>query len=372
MTSGPQYFLRMLSSRSRLIGVQNRNRSAAFSKAWHIGADAVVFIDDSPMELAEVKQAHPAVECIRFPQGDAAGIYELLRRLRDLFGRSAIREEDAIRLASLRQAEAIPRDDEASELTRESFLEHAEAELTITFAKETLDPRALELVNKTNQFNLNGKRHTQTSLQSYLRDPNAFLMVVSYKDKYGPLGKIAVIAGHLLARTLSIDTWVMSCRAFARRIEHRCLDELIAKFSPDEIEFDFTETVRNGPIRTFLIEALGTPPNPHTARPVQGILNGGNALITGSWRPSMDKVGTGLSQCFAAVFPELTPEEILAATPATVKSWDSVATLNLLTVIEEKFGIEIDFTKLLESLSYEQIAVYIRMRLDAQEGLGAA
>jgi FkbH-like protein len=233
-------------------------------KAWKIGADSVVFIDDSAMELAEVKQAHAAVECLPFPQGDAAGIYELLRRLRDLFGKSAIREEDAIRLASLRQAEAIPRGEVVSESTRENFLEQAEAELTITFAKETLDPRALELVNKTNQFNLNGKRHTQTSLQSYARDSNAFLMVVSYKDKYGPLGKIAVIAGHFVAKTLSIDTWVMSCRAFARRIEHRCLDELIAKFSPDEIEFDFTETPRNGPIRTFLIEALGVPlESPH-------------------------------------------------------------------------------------------------------------
>jgi len=229
-------------------------------KAWNVGADSVVFVDDSPTELAEVKQAYPAIECIPFPQADAAGIYELLRRLRDLFGKSAIREEDAIRLASLRQAEAMPRGEEVPESAREKFLEHAEAELTIAFAKETLDPRALELVNKTNQFNLNGKRHTQTSLQCYVRDPHAFLMVVSYKDKYGPLGKIAVIAGHRRAQTLSIDTWVMSCRAFARRIEHRCLDELIAKFGPDHIEFDFTETERNGPIRTFLTEALGSLP----------------------------------------------------------------------------------------------------------------
>jgi acyl carrier protein len=86
----------------------------------------------------------------------------------------------------------------------------------------------------------------------------------------------------------------------------------------------------------------------------------------------MDKVATGLTKCFAAVFPELSAEEILAATPATVKSWDSVATLNLLTVIEEEFGIEIDFTKLLESLSYEQIAAYIRTRLATQESQGAA
>jgi acyl carrier protein len=73
----------------------------------------------------------------------------------------------------------------------------------------------------------------------------------------------------------------------------------------------------------------------------------------------MDKVATGLSKCFAAVFPELTPAEILAATPATVKSWDSVATLNLLTVVEEEFAIE-------------KIDAYIRKRLEPQESLGAA
>jgi len=86
----------------------------------------------------------------------------------------------------------------------------------------------------------------------------------------------------------------------------------------------------------------------------------------------MDKVATGLTKCFAAVLPDLTSEEVLTATPGTVKSWDSVATLNLLTVIEEEFGIEIDFTKLLESLSYEQIADYIRTRIEAQNSQGAA
>lgn len=85
----------------------------------------------------------------------------------------------------------------------------------------------------------------------------------------------------------------------------------------------------------------------------------------------MDRVATGLTKCFVAVFPELKPEEILVATPATVKSWDSVATLNLLTVIEEEFGIEVDFTKLLESLSYEQIDAYVRHGLETEGSQGA-
>jgi FkbH-like protein len=141
----------------------------------------------------------------------------------------------------------------------ELLLESLEAELTITFDSEGKDPRGLELVNKTNQFNLNGKLHTESSWRTFARDPGAFLMIVAYQDKFGPLGKIAVIAGHR-GRRLRIDTWVMSCRAFSRRIEYRCLEELFARFDAAEIEFDFAATPRNAPIRSFLTEILGKSP----------------------------------------------------------------------------------------------------------------
>jgi FkbH-like protein len=229
-------------------------------RAWNVAADAVVFVDDSPMELAEVKAAHPEMECIRFPQDDPQGVYDLLQRLRDLFGKSLLQEEDAIRLDSLRRADSMPEAGELAGGAAEEFLERAEAELTIQLSHTTLDPRALELVNKTNQFNLNGKRHTAVSLQDYVRDPQAFLMVCSYKDKYGPLGKIAVLAGRHIDKKLWIDVWVMSCRAFSRRIEYGCFEELMSRFAVDEIEFDFVATPRNDPFRTFLAELLGKNP----------------------------------------------------------------------------------------------------------------
>jgi FkbH-like protein len=226
-------------------------------KAWNIGAGDVVFVDDSPMELAEVKAAHPEIECVRFPQDDPQGVYELVWRLRDLFGKSTLQEEDSIRLESLRLTNSLRSTDEASGSDTEGFLERAEAELAIAYSNRTLDPRALELVNKTNQFNLNGKRHTAASLQKYLNDPQAFLMVVSYKDKFGPLGKIAVLAGRHIGKKMWIDAWVMSCRAFSRRIEHRCFEELIARFGVDEVELDFGSTPRNEPFHSFLTESLG-------------------------------------------------------------------------------------------------------------------
>jgi len=229
-------------------------------KAWNVGADAVVFVDDSPMELAEVKAAHPEIECIRFPQDDPAAIYKLLECLRDLFGKSELREEDKIRLESLRRASSMPQSGEDAGVGADSFLEQAQAELTISFNTGSVDPRALELTNKTNQFNLNGKRHTEASLKEYARDPGAFLMVVSYQDKYGPLGKIAVLAGRHAGKKIRIELWVMSCRAFSRRIEHRCLEELIGRFDSREIELDFVATPRNEPLQMFLSDILGGKP----------------------------------------------------------------------------------------------------------------
>jgi predicted enzyme involved in methoxymalonyl-ACP biosynthesis len=83
---------------------------------------------------------------------------------------------------------------------------------------------------------------------------------VSYKDKYGPLGKIAVLAGRVVGSVLTLDAWVMSCRAFSRRIEHRCLEELFARFSLKEIVGNFVPTAKNGPIQEFLTDVLGHEP----------------------------------------------------------------------------------------------------------------
>jgi FkbH-like protein len=231
-------------------------------KTWSVSADSVVFVDDTALELAEVKAAHPELECIQFPCKDSVAVYDLVLKLRDLFGKSVLLQEDAIRSDSIRHRHTDTKANGNAHVASNSFLEQLNAEMTFSFNKSPLDPRALELVNKTNQFNLNGKRYTEGSWHKYFLDPQSFLMTVSYKDKFGPLGKIAVVAGRL-NRKLRVDMWVMSCRAFSRRIEHRCLEELFAKFDVDEIELDYLHTERNGPLSQFLTEILGASPAPN-------------------------------------------------------------------------------------------------------------
>jgi FkbH-like protein len=206
-----------------------------------------------------VKAAHPAVECLRFPHGDAQAIYDLLTRLRDLFGRTALSEEDTLRLDSLRETTDSADVADQSEGHSEALLERADASLVLDFTKDANDARAFELICKTNQFNLHGRRPTERGWAEYLRDPQTFLLTATYKDRFGALGKVAVVAGRVQDSDLHVETWVMSCRAFSRRIEHQCLKALFDRFAARQVSFAFNETPRNGPMARFLASLHGGP-----------------------------------------------------------------------------------------------------------------
>ena len=220
---------------------------ARILKAWNIGAESVVFLDDSPMELAEVAEKYPGMECMPFPSRDPAGVFALLQQLRNTFGKEEVRHEDRLRLQSLRGAATFHQQISSGDST--DFLARLQAK--ITFESSRADLRAFELVNKTNQFNLNGQRYTEAEWKALQQRPGAFLTTVSYEDRFGPLGQIAVIGGCIHPEYSLIDVWVMSCRAFSRQIEFQILRKLFAKSIASEIRFHFKPTDRNLPLQNF-------------------------------------------------------------------------------------------------------------------------
>ena len=227
--------------------------------AWNIGADSVVFVDDSPMEIAEVQQAHPEMTCMLFPNSPADA-HKFLHGLRDLFGKRRISDEDRIRLDSIRQGAGFREALESGHSASEDFLASLRAVVTLDFENDAADPRILELVNKTNQFNLNGVRWSRAEWHVELSKPGAFLISVSYEDKFGPLGKIAVIQGRRDDRDVHVKCWVMSCRAFARRIEHQCVRAIFDSFPVKYIRFAYAATPKNTPLQLFFAGLLGGNP----------------------------------------------------------------------------------------------------------------
>ena len=228
-------------------------------RAWNINADSVVFVDDSAAELAEVAAAHPRIECIQFPKNDYAAGYHMLRRLRDLFAKERMFYEDGLRQETLRRLAEF-QDALETHPTPQEFLQQLHAVVTFDYRCHAQDGRALELVNKTNQFNLNGIRFSEPDWKRIVAHPQSMLSVVSYEDKFGSLGKIAVLRGEKEGYRLNVSTWVMSCRALARQIEYQSLKALFAS-GFEEIVFQFYRSARNGPLQDFFAMLLGYRPD---------------------------------------------------------------------------------------------------------------
>lgn len=221
---------------------------AEILRAWNIGPDAVVFVDDNPFELEEVSRAYPQIECIRF-QPQPRALVQLWRDLRERFARAGVGEEDRLRSASLRGAERAAQAAQGAD--PEEFLRSLGAELQFEHSARD-DERALELLNKTNQFNLNGLRLAAADFRRYLAQAGAFVQTTGYTDKFGPLGKISVLLGRCCGEVVEVDFWAMSCRAFARRIEFASLRQLFDTTGAAVVRLGYCKTDRNQPLAEFL------------------------------------------------------------------------------------------------------------------------
>lgn len=228
-------------------------------RTWNIGADSVAFVDDSLMELDEVRTAFPSMTCLEFPGNHPGQALELFEKLRDLFGKSAVNMEDTLRQASIQSGAAFA---EASQTAdRGEFVKGLRGLVAFDARKNPANRRLLELINKTNQFNLNGIRLTEGEWMKHLAGPENFAVGVSYQDRFGPLGVIGAVAGKQTGGQLEISTWVMSCRAFSRKIEFHTLDYLFQSAPVEKVILAFAPTERNHPLREFLV-SLGLPTGP--------------------------------------------------------------------------------------------------------------
>jgi acyl carrier protein len=70
-----------------------------------------------------------------------------------------------------------------------------------------------------------------------------------------------------------------------------------------------------------------------------------------------------LVKCFEVVFPDLKDEAIPVASQATVSTWDSIAAITLVNVIEDEFQFQMDFDLLPELNSFASILTYVETQV---------
>jgi FkbH-like protein len=113
--------------------------------------------------------------------------------------------------------------------------------------------RIVQLINKSNQFNLTTRRYTEESVLAVMDDPDAFGLQLRLLDRFGDNGVIAIVIGRLQPdRGLLIASWLLSCRVLGRQVEPTTLN-LIAqearKLGARRVVGEFIPTRKNGMVK---------------------------------------------------------------------------------------------------------------------------
>jgi FkbH-like protein len=89
--------------------------------------------------------------------------------------------------------------------------------------------RIVQLINKTNQFNLTARRYTESEVKAFEMSSSGLTLQTRLVDRFGDNGMIAVVICIERGKDWVIDTWLMSCRVLNRRVEHATLNHIVAR-----------------------------------------------------------------------------------------------------------------------------------------------
>jgi FkbH-like protein len=113
--------------------------------------------------------------------------------------------------------------------------------------------RTVQLINKTNQFNLTTQRYTEEDVLALMQDPKGFGIQLRLLDRFGDNGIIAIIIGRLQDdQDLFIDTWLMSCRVLGRQVEEATLRIVAAeanRLGGKRLIGEYRPTAKNGMVK---------------------------------------------------------------------------------------------------------------------------
>ncbi|GLQ87909.1 hypothetical protein GCM10007898_14770 [Dyella flagellata] len=238
---------------------------ASIAMELNLNPDDFVFIDDDPLECADVAQRLPGVCWLQFPRERAAighwldqlwmldiakaGVEATLRA--SFYAQSEQRAAHAARYATLR-----------------ALLQDSQLRYGIRVAASADDERVAELTRRTNQFNLHKQPLDTTQATTWRMQPDGRVWVMSASDRFGDYGTVGVVMARREHATLRIVQFLLSCRAMNRGLEYALMRFIVAKAREEGanlVQLPFHATPKNRPARLFmdgLAQACGTVGKP--------------------------------------------------------------------------------------------------------------
>lgn len=219
-----------------------------------LGLDSVVFIDDNPVECAEVEAHCAGVQVLRLPHESQIAVW-----LDHIWALPTVaRATDRTRF----YREQAERDEFRSQSSDfQAFLDSLRLQISVRPPAPDQGERIAELSRRTNQFNLMPTVRTA----AHFRNLGPQCLAVHVMDRLGDYGLTGAVTWRVEGRSLHVDCWMLSCRVLGRGVEHKvlaALGELAAQVNCDDVILAFEPSSRNTPALKFLqvnCEAIETP-----------------------------------------------------------------------------------------------------------------
>lgn len=209
----------------------------------NVGIDSMVFIDDNPVELAEVSARFPQLASRQFGVREAADTLGWLEALPDI-GTWSPSAEDLAKSEQYRQ-EAVRQELAASVTSLEDYIVSLGIVIEAGINRTDHVKRIAQLTNKTNQFNLTTRRYSEGDILAAMADGQVFDFRV--RDRFGDMGIIAVA----VVRGGEIEAFLMSCRALGRKIEDDIIRYVMSKAQAPRLTACFIPSGKNPMVADF-------------------------------------------------------------------------------------------------------------------------
>ena len=214
-----------------------------------LGLDSFVFIDDNPVECAQVKAALPQVVTLQLPP--EAEIRQFLAHLW-VFDKVSVTLEDT-RRTKMYLENAARQSLENSTTDIGEFIASLALVIDVAPPGDVDWARLSQLTQRTNQFNFTTVRRTELEMRTAAAN-GSLVLRVKVQDRFGDYGLVGLLVAEVRESNLFVDTLLLSCRVLGRGVEHsmlRRLGELASDLGLSNVDLPFIPTSKNEPAQAF-------------------------------------------------------------------------------------------------------------------------
>lgn len=183
-----------------------------------LGVDSFVFIDDSPFERELIKTSIPEIIVPDFPKEEFEIVPFFKDVFKEYFSTYELSNEDKNKS---NQYKIMSREIELKKIVPDynDFIRNLEISIKIDSLNDFNISRIIQLLQKTNQFNLTNKRYTFLDIKN-LEKSGSLFFCAQISDKFEDKGITTLAIVNIFEDYAEIDSFLMSCRVLSRGIEN--------------------------------------------------------------------------------------------------------------------------------------------------------